>query len=284
MYLLNKKPPCPVLDSHVHIFPEKLMKALFSFFTHCYDWKLPFSPNPEKLIKRLFNEGTEQAFILAYTHKTGLARSLNRWLADFCRVNPEFIPFGTVHPADYDLSAITEECLDQFNFAGMKLHCLVQRCRPDDARLEPLYDAVQKRGKGVFIHAGSFPQPDEHFLAVRYIENVLARHPGIKMVIPHMGLNELSIYRELLKSHQGLFLDTAFIFQNEIIQVPLDEIVETINEFPDRVIYGSDYPLILEEPSRGIERILALGLSEENLKKLFRENALSFLASDNNTA
>lgn len=270
--------PTSLIDSHVHIFPEKMMNAVFSFFEKQYAWKLPFSTNPDQLLKIIKALGVEKAFTLAYTHKPGLSFSLNRWLADYCSENPLLIPFGAVHPLDPDRLDVVNECLDRYNFPGMKLHCLVQQCRPDDEILFPIYEAVIDRSKGMIIHAGSFPQPVEKHLGISYVANLLKRYPGLNLIIPHLGLNDLSAYRELLDAYEGLFLDTAFVFQNRIITTPLDDVARIITDYPDRIIYGSDFPLILEPPQNGIRRILDLDLSPGIYDKLFFRNANRFLA------
>lgn len=268
----------PLWDSHVHIFPEKMMKAVFAFFQSRYSWSLPFPTNPDCLQKNLLEQGVEKAFTLAYTHRPGLSRPLNRWLAAYCAENPTLTPFGAVHPLDPDLSEIVTECLDLFNFPGMKLHCLVQQCRPDDEKLNPLYETVLERSKGVIIHAGSFPQPAEEHLGVNFVAALLKKYPALNLVIPHMGLNDLNAFRELLDNYSNLYLDTAFVFQNSLVKTPVEEVAALIVDYPDRVIYGSDYPFILEPLENGIKRILDLSLPENVYKKLFAENARNFLA------
>jgi len=255
-----------------------MQKAVFIYFEKRYDWKLPFSPNPDHLLAHLKEEGVDQAFTLAYTHKPGLARTLNRWLADYCSKNPMLIPFGAVHPLDEDLRDIAVECIDHYLFPGIKLHCLVQQCRPDDEKLFPLYEAVTERSRGMIIHAGSFPQPDEELLGIGYVANLLKHFPDLNLIIPHLGLNDLPAYSELLDKYEGLFLDTAFIFQNKKVMPPLNDIVRMITAYPNRIIYGSDFPFILEPPQSGIRRILDLDFPLKIYQKIFYENAVRFLA------
>lgn len=275
---MNDRWPERIIDSHIHLFPEKMMEAVFNFFRKVYGWKLPFKVNPDFLLKDLLDLGVEKAFTLAYTHRPGISRDLNQWLAQYCEDKPLLYPFGAVHPGDPDFSKVVLECLDQYNFPGMKLHCLVQQYRPDDRRLFPLYEALIERSKGVIIHAGSFPQPCEEYLGVKYIENLLQQFPDLNLIIPHLGLNDLPAYSELLSAYDGLYLDTAFVFQNKKIFTPLDEIKKVMLAFPDRILYGSDYPFILEPPHNGISRIIQLALPREILPKLFQQNAINFLA------
>ncbi len=270
-----------IIDSHVHLFPEKLMKAVYAYFRNQYGWKINFPADPVQLLTILKEAGSSKCITLAYTHKPGLSRSLNQWLFDFCREHKGLVPFGAVHPAEKELPLIVEECLERFDFPGFKVHCLVQRCRPDDQRLYPLYEAVVEKSRAVIMHAGSFPQPYEGILEIGHVENLLRRYPTLKLIIAHLGLNDLSAYTGLMATYKNLYLDTAFVFQNEMIKIPQENIFEAINGFPDRIFYGSDFPFILEPPQNGIDRIKKLGLSKNVLDKLFYQNAVNFLAEIN---
>ncbi len=254
------------------------MQAVHAFFYNQYKLELPFPTDPESLLQDLKTQGVEKAFTLAYTHKPGLSRQLNKWLFNLCFEQPWITAFGAVHPKDPDPLKVTTECLDQYHFPGMKLHCLVQQCRPDNEMLFPIYEALVKRSKGIIIHASNFPQSAEEYLGIKYISNLLNHFPGLNLVIPHLGFYDLQEYRNLLEKYEGLIMDTSFIFQNQGFIPPLDEIVDIILDYPDRFIYGSDYPFILEPPQNGIKRILDLNLPHDIYKSLFYKNAELFLA------
>jgi uncharacterized protein len=127
------------------------------------------------------------------------------------------------------------------------------------------------------MHAGNFPQPSVN-LGISYVAKLLRRFPTLKLIIPHLGLNDLSAYADLLPAYSGLNLDTAFVFQNEMVKTPLDVILDVIRLFPERILYGSDFPFILEPPQNGLARIAALDLPQANLDQLFYQNAEHFLA------
>ncbi len=266
-----------IWDSHVHIFPEQMMEAVYAYFNNHYHFRPPFSKKPETLLRKLKDTSVEKAFILAYAHKPGISRRLNSWLDNLCSEYPWLVPFGAVHPGDSDPAGTVIECLDHYGFPGIKLHCLVQRHPPDDERLFPVYRALEERSKGVIIHASTFPQQLEGCLGSARIKNLLEHFPGLNLVIPHLGLDELQEYRFLLEKHDSLYLDTAFVFQNRGFIPPLEEITAIIADYPDRFFYGSDYPFIMEPPKNGIERILELGLSPEVIDSLFFKNAQRFL-------
>jgi len=269
--------PTRIWDSHVHLFPEKMMEAVYAYFERNYFFSLPYTTCPDALLGKLIENGTDKAFILIYAHKPGIARELNRWLFKFCSNNPRLAPFGAINPGDSDPLALAEECLDTYDFPGIKLHCLVQKHPPDDERLFPVYRAIEERNKAVIIHASTFPQQLEGCLGSARIRNLLEHFPKLNLVVPHLGLNELDEYRDLLGKYEGLHMDTSFVFQNQGFIPPLEEIKSVITAYPDRFFYGSDYPFIMEPTQNGIERTLELDLPRDVIDRLFYKNAEEFL-------
>ncbi len=277
----QKVPPGHVIpelwDAHIHLFPERLMGAIYRYFSANYRWRLPFPAATTALLKHLRDDGVKRAFVLAYVHKPGLSSQVNRWLASLVAEQPWLVPFGAAHPEDPELSSVLSEALDRYRFAGIKLHCLVQQISPDDERLFPIYEALAERSRALVIHASNFPLPDPRHLGLSRLARVLKRFPTLQVAVAHLGLNELPLTRELLQQYCGLYLDTAFVFQNNSLVPPHEEIIHLMMDFPGRILYGSDFPFILEQPANGIERIMGFNLPLPFYHKLFYQNASDFL-------
>ncbi len=276
--------PPELWDAHIHLFPEKLMRAIYRYFSENYRWHLPFPADTAALIKHLREDGVKRAFVLAYVHKPGLSGQVNRWLASVAAEQPWLVPFGAAHPEDPDLKSVLSEALDRHHFAGIKLHCLVQQISADDERLFPIYEALVKRSRALVIHATNFPLPDPKHLGMSRLAHVLKRFPTLLVAVAHLGLNELPLTRELLQQYRGLYLDTAFVFQNNSCVPPHEEIIRLMMDFPGRILYGSDFPFILEQPANGIQRIMRFNLPPLFYHKLFYQNASDFLRKINITS
>ncbi len=264
-----------ICDGHVHFFPEKLYYAVHDWF-FSVGWKIPYRWPPEKKKQFLKETAVSKAFLLVYAHKPDMSMKINRWVRDFAAVDDFFFPFGCVHPRDSDLKKVLRTALDDYGFHGFKLQLLVTGFRADDERLFPVYEAVLERQKAVVVHATSFPMPQDN-LNVRYVERLLHRYPEMKMVIPHMGLYETHVYADLLKEYPGLYLDTAFLFGTQKFPVPMDTVEEVIHRFPDRIIYGSDFPLLENSPAESVREFHSLNLGNEIERKILWENAHAFL-------
>ena len=263
----------PLWDGHIHLFPPKLFQAIYRFFREDYGWNLAFTDEHHLLIDYLKRCGVKRASVLVYAHKPNISQDINRWLADLVEVEPWLLPYGCIHPVDDNIKSIACEALDELKFAGIKIHCLVKNVPPDDERFFPVYEALVKRGKTAIIHASTFPL-HTGVLGIEYIYNVLRHFPELRLVIPHLGLFELKEYSILMADYPEIYLDTAFVFNNKILPDYYEDIKEIILKYPNRIIYGSDFPFVVNEPSIDIRNLLSMELPSDIYPLIFYENAL----------
>src|SRR5262245_3490769 len=94
-----------IVDSHVHLLPERLAAAIRAFFEkHMPDAMLyPWQLEPARAAIK--TAGVERCWSLPYAHKPGMASALNRWMAETFGGDPFVEPGGTVHPGD-DVAAV----------------------------------------------------------------------------------------------------------------------------------------------------------------------------------
>ncbi len=74
----------PVIDAHVHVFPDRLFKAIWSWFER-YAWPIRYQLQASEVIDFLLTRGVSHLVALQYAHKPGMARELNQWMAGLCR-------------------------------------------------------------------------------------------------------------------------------------------------------------------------------------------------------
>lgn len=231
-----------VYDAHTHLFPDRLLDAIYRWFRDD-GWQLPYPLPHTGLLSHLKQEGVSGASVLLYARRPGAAPGLNAWLRDLVAVHPWLVPFGTVHPDDEDVAGEVCRCLDEYGFAGMKVHCNVQRVAPDDPRLEPLFALAEERQVPVIIHAGRLPYPDEFTGAARF-RRLLERHPALRVQVAHLGADEWEAFFDLMGRYQGVVMDTAWIAGNPRFQPLPEAVVAGIAAYPDRILYGSDFPFL----------------------------------------
>jgi len=114
----------PVVDAHVHVFPDGLMDAVRGWFDR-HGWPVRYRLSSRELISFLLSRGVAHLVLLHYAHRPGLARDLNRYVADLCRDEPRVTGFATVFPGEPGAGEIIEEAFG-LGLRGVKLHQHVQ--------------------------------------------------------------------------------------------------------------------------------------------------------------
>jgi predicted TIM-barrel fold metal-dependent hydrolase len=227
----------------------------------------------------LATHGVERFCFFSYAHKPGIARSLNRWVAETAPRLPGAIPVGTLHAGDPDLLAVTDEAIDQ-GLAGFKFHLSVQRFAADDVRLMPFYERVVARERFLIVHAGTMPYRDP-FTGLAGFRAVMERFPALRVIVAHMGAFDTEGFLAMTDEFPHLYLDTTMTLTplaTPYVGIdPATIPTELILRHQDRIMFGSDFPLIpyaYEEERRFVtERTLP----ETAARKILHDNAARFL-------
>ncbi|MEO6590709.1 MAG: amidohydrolase family protein [Gemmatimonadaceae bacterium] len=158
----------------------------------------------------------------------------------------------------------------------------------DDKRMEPYWALAEELDIPVGIHMGP-GGPGEPYAGGRgyrarngdplLLEDVLVRHPKLRVYIMHAGYPMLDNLRALLFSHPQVYLDISSIVYTEpraAFYRYLQGIVEA--GYGDRVLFGSDqmiWPGIIEPSIKVIEN--APFLSQAQKRDILYNNAARFL-------
>ncbi|MEW5855420.1 MAG: amidohydrolase family protein [Myxococcota bacterium] len=263
-----------VWDAHVHFFPDRLFAAIWRWFD-TYGWPIRHKLPADEVLAFLRARGVERCVGLCYAHKPGMAEALNHFMRDFSARHPEVIPLGTVMPGEPDARGIVRRALGELGLRGIKLHCHVQALAADDATLDPVYEEATLARRPVVIHAGREPAMDglprhpHELCQVDAIERVLTRHPGLTLVVPHLGADEFDAYEALLDRFPSLHLDTTMVV-GEYFQVRPD--MSMLTRRADRLMYGTDFPNIPYAWDRELHRILRAVPDHDVREKIFWRN------------
>jgi predicted TIM-barrel fold metal-dependent hydrolase len=265
-----------VIDAHVHLFPDRVYDAVYRWFD-LNAWRCRYRLHSEEVVAFLSARGVSRFCALHYSHKPGMAQQLNRFVAEAARAHPEILPLGTVLPGEPDAREILREALGPLGLRGIKIHCHVQNLAPDDERMELIYRECEAAGRTLVIHAGREPRVDGYpvdphsVCAAARMQRVLERHPRLRIVVPHLGADEFDAYLALLEQHENLWLDTTMALGDYFITAPPAAL------YPGRVerlLYGTDFPIMPYAWDRELRRIVAAPLSEKQRRALLVENAL----------
>jgi len=269
--------PYPVVDVHTHLMPERLFRAVRAYF-RAHLWHPHYDAPTDALIQTLLDAGVAHFVFMPYAHRADMSRSLNHWVANVqATFAPQAIGFGTFHPDDDDLlPALVDEAFGRLGLRGAKLHPQVGRFSLDDPRLDALYARAVEHDCVLVVHAGRRPEPSEH-VGVRVFARVMRRHPRLKVIVAHAGADEFHAFFDLCGRYDGVFLDTAMVFNNFLGGPPP---IERVLEYQDRVVFGSDFPHIPYTLEHAIQALLDLRLGRTLEEKLLSTNAARVLGLD----
>jgi len=267
-----------VIDTHVHVFPEKIFSAVQGWFD-AYAWQIRYRMKSRELISFLLDHGVSRVVALQYAHKPGMAGFLNSYMAELCRDFPDrVIGLATIFPGEEGIRDLLNQAFDD-GLAGVKLHAHVQCFDMNHPDMDEIYRLCQERNKPMVMHVGREPK-SEHYLCDPYelcgihkVEKVLRAYPGLNLCVPHLGFDETDAYLDLVKAYDNLWLDTAMVLADYFPQgSPKDFSAYPLN----RIMYGSDFPNIPYAWDRELIWLSKAGLTEADLDMLLYKNACGF--------
>jgi hypothetical protein len=268
-------PPWPCIDAHVHLHPPRLARAIQRWFAD-HGWVSPHPFEPAAVADALHARGVRRFCFFSYAHKPGMARDLNRWLADQVGRLPGTIALGTLHPDDPDLDAVAAEATGGLGLRGFKFHHSVQRFPVDDPRLFPVYERAEAAGHLLMLHVGTMPYRDA-FTGVAGFRRVLARFPRLTAIVAHMGAFESEEFLALLEAHPNVYVDTTMALNAEAARYvggdPAAITDGALVRYQDRIVFGSDYPLIPYDYEHERRWAWDRDLPDAVRRKIFYDNA-----------
>ena len=270
-----------VVDAHVHLFPDRVFDAIYAWFDR-YGWPIRHKLRAPEVVDFLLARGVGHLVALHYAHRAGLARTLNAFMADLVRTRPRVTGVATVFPGEADAAAILQDAF-AMGLRGVKLHCHVQCFAVDAPELHEVYDACVADDQPIVIHAGREPKSpayacDPHALcSVARMEEVLRSYPRLRVSVPHLGADEEPAYGRLLERYDNLWLDTTMAMADYF---PCPGGADLIARRPDRVMYGTDFPILPYAWDRELVKIKAARLGDETLEQLLGATARAFYGLD----
>lgn len=159
---------------------------------------------------------------------------------------------------------------------------------PDDPAWEPYFALCEELDIPVGIHVGLGPPGASYFSSPKYrarisnpllLEDVLVRHPKLRLYVMHAGWPMSDQMVALLYAHPQVYVDVAVIdwaIPRKEFHQYLRRLVES--GFGKRIMFGSDqmvWPGAIDIAIEGIRS--ADFLSEEQKRDIFFNNAARFL-------
>lgn len=274
-----------LIDFHTHFFPDGFFTAICRWFKEV-DWPVLYQQSIEERISYLKEQGVSQVVSLHYPHKSGMAQTLNQFVFDLGQKHADFIiPFGSLHPDDENKTEILQQCFEEFRFKGIKIHSHVQKVGPDDPRMDEIYQVCNQYKKIALIHCGTGPHFNDKpvkgygydvttITGIARFQSAISRFPDIKFVVPHLGYEEVEEFFALLDIYPNLYLDTSMALAGYF---PVKLKKEWFVTYADRLLFGTDFPVIPHEWKKEKEILSSFNLGSDIEDKIFFKNAQRLL-------
>lgn len=179
-------------------------------------------------------------------------------LTAYCRLDPHADPL-----------AEAERCLAA-GAAGIKLHPRAEAFPLDTPELEPVFALADERKLPVLVHAGrGIPALGRHALAVT------GRHPGLRLILAHCGICDLTWIWRAADDHPNLFFDTAW-------WAPTDLLALFTLVSPGHILFASDAPYGTPAFAATLHLRYALqaGLTDDQIRLAFGGQMARILAAE----
>ncbi|HEX2066685.1 MAG TPA: amidohydrolase family protein [Candidatus Thermoplasmatota archaeon] len=267
-----------VTDAHVHVNRFDLMRPgpralieqnpTFPLMERCVR-------DPAAFLEHLDGEGVARAWLINYCARDvmGYGWEVNPWAARYADADrSRLVPIGGYDPRHDGEGERAAEALRDLGIRGVKVHPVHQALSAADARLFPLYAALERLRMSLVVHTGTsrFPGADNAFADPAPLATVLARFPRLQVLLAHGGRPDRT----------RAALDLVARFPNawlELSGCPPHRLLDYFGDLralAPRTVWGSDWPGPGVPGMRAnVEALRALGLGAAAEAAILHGNA-----------
>ena len=276
-----------IIDFHTHVFPPRIKQNRAkhidsdSCFASLYSSSGSKLATADELIAAMDKDGIDISVILNIgwtTHE--LCVETNDYILESIALYPQrLVGFGTVQPRSLEAALGEIERCAQGGIRGigeMRLDTQLLDLR-DEAVMKPFIEAITGHNLILLTHA---TEPVGHEYAGKgaitpgRLYPLIASYPDLTIVCAHWGggLPFYALMPEVKKAMSNVFFDTAaspFLYTPQVY----NQVIQLVGA--DKVLFGSDYPLLAQ--SRLLKEIASLELPEETERLILAGNARRLL-------
>lgn len=271
----------PIIDVHVHVYAQDPR----------WDLGTPNPANGQEMTAT--NEKAHMLATLAEMERYNIVKAVVsndydvvlRWKA--AAPDRVFCSHGFSYPEPPDLVFLRAEHEAGRLVSLGELGLQYEGVSPSDPRMEPWYTLAEELDVPIGIHMGptkpggiydAYPKYRASLSDPLLLEEVLIRHPRLRVYVMHAGWPMLDHMMALMWAHPQVYVDTSVInwaVQREEFHSYLQRLVDA--GFGRRIMFGSDQMVWPESIGMAIEGIeSAEFLSEEEKRDILYNNAATF--------
>ena len=211
----------------------------------------------------------------------------DRYVADYVAAHPDaLVGFLSVDPTQPGWEREMRVGREDLGLRGIKLLSMYAGFRPDDARLEPLWEYAATHRLPVLLHTGTtfVSQAPLECTLPRHLDAVAIRHPEVKLILAHLGHPYEGECVAVIRKHPNVYADISALHYRPFQFYHSLMLVQEYGVW-DKVLFATDYPFTTVNATlaglRSMNRVLdgtALPrLDEAKIEAMIARDALSLL-------
>jgi hypothetical protein len=215
----------------------------------------------------------------------------DRYVAGYVAAHPDtLIGFLSVDPTQEGWQRELEIGHQELGLRGIKLLPMYAGFRPDDARLDPLWDYASRRALPVLLHTGTtfISQAPLECTLPRHLDAAATRWPDVKIIMAHLGHPYEGECVVVIRKHANVYADLSALHYRPF---QLYHSLMLVQEYGvwSKVLFGTDYPFTTVRATidglRGLNKMVegtALPrLDEQAIEALIHRDSLPLLGLAN---
>jgi predicted TIM-barrel fold metal-dependent hydrolase len=235
-----------IIDAHMHL-------------GKFYNFLLPRA-DPGELIASAERIGIRQMYGSSIVALRGDAETGNDNALEVHAAYPDrFFPYIVFKPNYPELADRTIALADREKIRQFKIHDDGNDLPYDDKRYYTLYDYANKGECVILVHTYG----KKHVVPMM---KIAGEFPRMKILLGHSGIIEEEIYREAVRKHDNIWLETC-------CSLAWYGLIERLVEMrgAERVLFGTDMPFM--SPDQQVGRILFARITDDEKRKILGLNA-----------
>lgn len=272
-----------IVDSHVHVCPDKIAAASAKVFKERNNWEWVYDGTVGTLFKQMEKNNISKAIVCNTVVRGDFISKANDFVASQVKEFPgKLYGYTFIHPGNADPAGELERCATMYGFKAVKINGSLNKFFPEDENMMAVYERAIKFDVTIMTHTGPnvenfFKDPSEikerQFAEPKSWTRVLQKYPKLRLVLAHFA-GSTHYYKdaiEIMESYPHVYTDCSMVL-NKLTPTDATNFIKKVGV--DRVLFGTDYPG--HEIVHEIDLVKALGLSDEEKDKVLFKNAIRF--------
>jgi predicted TIM-barrel fold metal-dependent hydrolase len=211
----------------------------------------------------------------------------DQYVADYVAAHRDkLIGFLSVDPTQPGWEEELQFGHQELKLRGIKLLSMYAGFRPDEPRLDPLWQYAQRHRLPVLLHTGTtfIAQAPLECTLPRHLDVVAARFPEVRIIMAHLGHPYEGECVVTARKHPHLYADISALHYRPFQFYHSLMLVQEYGIW-DKVLFGTDYPFTnvdatlagLRNINRMVEGTALPRINEEAIERMIYRDSLSLL-------